>query len=154
MFLKLCKRFPFFVKKYLEIALKNARFIQTYFLTKNGNLLHNFKNKKTSINGYLEDYCFVIEAFINLYQVTLNEHWLRIAKQLTDYCFDNFYDETKHFFRFKSIQDEALITTHFEIEDNVIAASNSVMANNLMTLSVFYNNNYYEDVVQKMLHHV
>ena len=141
-------------ERYLEIALKNADFISSKFLSENGNLYHNYKNSTTTINGYLEDYCFVIEAFIGLYQVTLDENWLQTAKQLTDFCFDNFYDENTQFFRFTSTKDDALITTHFEIEDNVIPASNSVMANNLVLLSVYYGNLYYEKIAQKMLHHV
>ena len=141
-------------ERYLEIALKNADFISSKFLSENGNLYHNYKNSTTTINGYLEDYCFVIEAFIGLYQVTLDENWLQTAKQLTDFCFDNFYDQNTQFFRFTSTKDDALITTHFEIEDNVIPASNSVMANNLVLLSVYYGNLYYEKIAQKMLHHV
>ena len=141
-------------ERYLEIALKNADFISSKFLSEDGNLYHNYKNSTTTINGYLEDYCFVIEAFVGLYQVTLDENWLQTAKQLTDFCFDNFYDQNTQFFRFTSTKDDVLITTHFEIEDNVIPASNSVMANNLVLLSVYYGNLYYEKIAQKMLHHV
>lgn len=141
-------------EKYLETALKNAHFIQEKFISSDGNLFHNYKNGTTTINGYLEDYCFVIDAFIGLYQITLDEKWLHTSKQLTDYCLDNFYDEKTQFFRFTSIKDAELITTHFEIEDNVIPASNSVMANNLMNLSTYFNNFHYEKMAKKMLHHV
>ncbi len=141
-------------EKYLEIALQNAQFIVDKMLSENGNLFHTFKNNKASINGYLEDYAFVIDAFIGLYQITLDEKWLAVSKQLTDYCLDNFYDSDSQFFRFTSITDEALITTHFEIEDNVMGASNSVMATNLYVLGIYFTNSYYEGLVQKMLHHV
>ena len=138
-------------EKYLEIALKNAHFIIDKLLLPEGNLLHNYKNGNANINGYLEDYCFVIEAFISLYEVTIDEEWLRISKQLTDYCFDHFYDETAQFFSFTSKNDEPLIANHFETEDNVIPASNSVMANNLFQLSVYFQNQYYESICMKML---
>lgn len=141
-------------EKYLEIALKNAAFIENKFISVEGNLFHNYKNQTTTINGYLEDYCFVIDAFIALYQITLDEKWLHTSKQLTDYCLDNFYDETTQFFRFTSIKDAELVTTHFEIEDNVIPASNSVMASNLTTLSIYFNNIYYDKIVSQMLHHI
>ena len=139
---------------YLEIALKNAVFIENNFLSTSGNLFHNYKNNTITINGYLEDYAFVIDAFIALYQITMNESWLQIANQLTTYCFNNFYDPTTQFFKFTSINDDPLITSHYEIEDNVIPASNSVMANNLVVLSYYFNNLYYEEIAQKMLHHV
>jgi len=136
---------------YLEIALKNADFILKNLWDSEGNLWHNYKNGKATINGYLEDYALVIDAFIALYEVTIEEHWLQKAKQLTDYTFDYFYDEKAAFFAFTSRLDEPLITTHFEMEDNVIPASNSIMANNLFRLSIYFNNSHYEKVTQQML---
>lgn len=138
-------------ENYLKIALKNAAFIIKNLWTSNGNLLHSYKNGKATINGYLEDYALVIDAFIALYEVTLDEKWLQDAKQLTDYIFDYFYDEKSSFFAFTSTLDEPLITTHFETEDNVIPASNSVMANNLFQLSIYFNNSHYKKVAQQML---
>jgi uncharacterized protein YyaL (SSP411 family) len=141
----------FGTKKYLDIALKNAHFILDNLWSNDGNLWHNYKNKKATINGYLEDYCFTIEAFISLYEVTLDENWLHRAKQLTDYCFDYFYDDQIEFFRFTSRDDAPLIAPHFEIEDNVIPSSNSVMGNNLYQLSIYFNNNHYRTVCTKMV---
>ncbi|MES2544654.1 MAG: thioredoxin domain-containing protein [Bacteroidota bacterium] len=141
-------------QKYLDKALVNAKFIIKHLWTAEGNLLHNYKNGKSNINGYLEDYSFVIASFIALYEVTFDENWLANAKQLTDYCFENFYDEEKQFFAFTSRLDEALITRHFETEDNVIPASNSVMANNLYKLGIYFGNSHYENTVQKMLQNI
>ncbi|MGK4566937.1 thioredoxin domain-containing protein [Flavobacterium sp. 3HN19-14] len=138
-------------KKYLEIALKNANFIQQKLWSPEGNLFHNYKNGKATINGYLEDYCFVIDAFIALYEITFDEKWLHAAKQLTDYCFAHFYDEKSMFFSFTSNLDDALIVRHYETEDNVIPASNSVMADNLVRLGLYFNNSFYENTVEKML---
>jgi len=138
-------------ENYLEIALKNAQFIVDKLWLPEGNLLHNYKNGKANINGYLEDYCFVIDAFISIYEVTIDEKWLHHSKQLTDYCFDNFYDETEQFFSFTSKNDDPLIAKHYETEDNVIPASNSVMANNLFQLSIYFQNQYYESICMKML---
>jgi uncharacterized protein YyaL (SSP411 family) len=141
-------------KSYLDIALKNADFIIENLWTSEGNLLHNHKNGKNTINGYLEDYCFVIEAFISLYETTLNGKWLQNSRQLTDYCFDHFYEPASGFFTFTSDIDTALITKHYELEDNVIVASNSAMANNLYKLGIYFENSYYEAVAQKMLNHI
>jgi uncharacterized protein YyaL (SSP411 family) len=141
-------------ENYLKTALQNADFIIKNLWTAEGNLLHNYKNGKSTINGYLEDYCFVIDFFMALYEVTFDEHWLQNAKQLTDYCFEHFYNERIHLFAFASNLDDALITTHFEIEDNVIPASNSVMANNLFKLSIYFHNSYYEEVCRKMIQNI
>ena len=142
------------IEKYLRIALKNADFIIENIWNPEGNLNHSYKNGKASINGFLEDYAHVIQAFISLYEVTFDEKWLQNAKQLTDYAFDNFYDDKAQFFSFTSHQDEALITNHFEIEDNVIPASNSVMADALYKLSIYFNNTYYEKICRQMVQNI
>jgi uncharacterized protein YyaL (SSP411 family) len=141
-------------KKYLDIALQNADFIINKIWSLEGNLKHNYKDGKATINGFLEDYAHVIQAFISLYEVTFDEKWLQNAKQLTDYTFDNFYDEKAQFFSFTSHQDEALITSHFEVEDNVIPSSNSVMADALFKLSIYFENSYYEKIVQQMVQNI
>ena len=140
--------------KFLEIALKNAKFIYTKQLQPEGNLNHNFKEDKSTINGYLEDYATVIDAFISLYEITFDDKWLTTAKQLTDYTFDHFFDSEKSMFYFTSDLDEALITRKMEIEDNVISSSNSIMANNLFKLSLYYYNTYYKKVSKQMLSNV
>jgi len=141
-------------KDYLNKALQNASFITENLWAPEGNLLHSHKDGKNTINAYLEDYCFVIDAFISLYEATLDEKWLHHSKQLADYCFDHFYDTTTDFFSFTSDIDAALITKHYELEDNVIPASNSVMANNLYKLAIYFDNPYYESTAQKMLGHI
>ena len=136
---------------FLEVAIKNAKFIYSKQLQEGGNLNHSYKNGKSTINGYLEDYATVIDAYIMLYEATLNETWLTTAKQLTDYTFDHFFDTEKYMFYFTSDEDTNLITRKMEIEDNVIPSSNSIMANNLFKLSHYYSNNYYLKVSKQML---
>ncbi|WP_293872385.1 thioredoxin domain-containing protein [Flavobacterium sp.] len=141
-------------KKYLTIALQNADFISNKIWSSEGNLKHSYKDGKATINGFLEDYAHVIEAFISMYEITFDEKWLQNAKLLTDYTFDNFYDEKAQFFSFTSHQDDALIATHFEVEDNVIAASNSVMAGALFKMSIYFNHSYYEKICRQMVQNI
>jgi len=141
-------------KEYLDVALQNAHFIKKRQLQNNGALFHNYKNGKSTINGYLEDYAAVIEAFIALYQVTLDEEWLHSSKQMIDYVFQYFYDEEKQMFYFTSSKDEELMTRLFEYRDNVIPASNSIMAKNLFKLSIYYNNEQYAATAKQMLNNV
>ena len=140
--------------EYLEIALKNANFIIEKLWSEEGNLWHSYKDGKATINGFLEDYATVIEAFICLYQVTFDEKWLQNSKNLTDYCLDHFYDGYQSLFTFKSDQDEPLITLNYETEDNVIPASNSIMGKNLYTLSIYFGSSYYEEVAKKMIYKI
>jgi uncharacterized protein YyaL (SSP411 family) len=137
-------------QSYLEIALKNAHFLIQNQWSPEGNLWHSYKNGNSTINGFLEDYAHVIAAFIALYEVTFDEKWLHDARKLTDYCLDNFYDESQQFFSFPSKLDPDLVAPHFEIEDNVIPASNSVMAENLFLLGIYFHQSHYEKLSRQM----
>jgi len=139
---------------FLDVAVKNAKFIYTKQLQPNGSLNHNYKNNKSTINGYLEDYAIVIDAYISLYEATLNETWLSTAKKLTDFSFDHFFNSETSMFYFTSDLDTNLITRKMEIEDNVIPASNSIMARNLFKLSHYYSNTYYLKVSKQMLSNI
>ena len=141
-------------KKYLDAALKNADFIAEKQLQKNGALFHNYKNGKSNINGFLEDYAFTIEAFIDLYQATLDDKWLALSKKMADYTMANFFDGEKHMFYFTSKEDAAIVTRNFEYRDNVIPASNSVMAKNLFVLSKYFEGTGFDEISHQMLKNV
>ena len=144
----------FQIQAYLTEALKNAQFIIENQLQPNGALNHNYKNGQSSINGYLEDYATLINAFISLHEVTLDEKWIRLSKKLTDYTYENFYNQENSMFYFTSKKDEKLVARSFEYRDNVIAASNSIMAKNLFILSHHLDNEKYLNTSSKMLHNV
>jgi uncharacterized protein YyaL (SSP411 family) len=136
---------------FLESAIKNATFIKDKLLKSEGNLHRSYKNGESSINGYLEDYALVIEAYIKLYEVTFNLEWLKISKDLMDHCISQFHDPDSGLFYFTSKKDQPLITRSYELSDNVIPASNSVMAQNLFKLSKYYHLNDYSLMSEKMI---
>ncbi|OIQ40963.1 MAG: thioredoxin domain-containing protein [Bacteroidetes bacterium MedPE-SWsnd-G1] len=141
-------------KHYLDVALKNAHFLVASQLREDGGLNHNYKDGKSTINGYLEDYSTLIDAFISLYEVTLDEQWLNTSKQLADYTFDHFFDDTSGMFFFTSDEDQNLIARKMEVSDNVIPASNSIMARNLAKLSHYYSNKHYLKTSKQMLNNI
>lgn len=144
----------FQVPEYLNAAQTNAQFLINHQLQENGALNHSYKDGKSSINGYLEDYAAVIDAFIALYEVTLNEFWINKANELAAYTFENFFDAEKNMFYFTSKEDEKLVARNFEYRDNVVPASNSMMAKNLLILSHHFDNKKYLTTASKMLHNV
>lgn len=139
---------------YLASAEKNAEFIINTQLRKDGGLNHNFKNNTSNINGYLEDYATTIDAFITLYENTLNEKWLNTAYNLSKYTFKYFFDDTSSMFYFTSNQDESLVSKSVEYIDNVIPASNSIMAKNLFKLSHYFDDTHFAKTAVTMLNNV
>ncbi len=140
--------------EFLLAALKNARFIRDVQLRDDGGLWHSWKNDKSSINGFLEDYAFTIDAFISLYQVTFDEEWLMLSQKLCEYVFKHFSDESSGMFFFTSNEDPALIARKMELADNVIPSSNSVMAKNLFYLGHIMGKPDWTERSAKMLRQV
>ena len=139
---------------FLDAAVKNGEFIVKNLLQKDGQLLRNYKNKKSYINGYLEDYSAVISGFIALHEITLDDKWLNYSKKITDYVYNHFYNEKTKMFYFTSDLDEKLLSRTVNFRDNVIPSSNSMMANNLFLLSHYFDNEYYLDTAKSMLNNI
>ena len=123
----------------LNTALMNAEFILTKMYD-GKTLFHSYKNKQASIPGFLEDYTYVIEGYLALYEVSLDEQWLRHAIALVNHVIDYFYDESEGLFFYTSSASEKLIARKKEIFDNVIPASNSSLARNLYHLGKLLGN--------------
>lgn len=137
--------------KYLTLALKNANYLQTGIVREDGGL---YRNREKNINGYLEDYASVIDAYIGLYEVTQDEKWLNTSRSLVEYCLKNFKDEQSGMFFFTSKEDEFIIRRTIETYDKEIPASNSIMAENLYKLSKLYPDDDYESIAKQMVKNV
>ena len=135
---------------FLNLALRSANFIKNNFL-KDNVLSHSYKNGETKIQGFLEDYATVIEAYLNLYQSTFEESWLHLAEKLALYVYQNFWDEDDQLFFFTDKNAESLIVRKKEIFDNVIPSSNSIMARNYYTLGLILDREDFKDLSKLML---
>ena len=137
--------------EYLHIALQNARFLEENMLRSDGGLNRNYKDGKSVINAFHDDYALLIEAWIALYQVTFDETWLDKASKLADYTLEHFYDEESGLFFYTSDLDPPLVARKKKISDDVIPASNSIMAKCLHRLGLFLYNQDYLDLSKAML---
>jgi len=110
---------------------------QLYRLYRISNIEHpvsSIQHPPSSIRkqtAFLDDYAFLIKAFLDLYQVTFDDSWLVRTETLIDYTVSHYFDPASGFFFFTSDYDPALIDRKMELSDNVIPGSNSMMALNL-----------------------
>ena len=137
--------------QFLTLALKNASYLQKY-LKEDSFLWHSYSQDTKGNIGYLEDYAWLAKSFINLYQATLESHWLLQAQKLVDYTITNFLDSSNGLFYFSSHTETVLIKRSQEISDLVIPSSNSIMAYVLFALGKITNQSSYIIASQRMLH--
>lgn len=137
-------------KKNLDLALRNLEFIREKMII-NGLLHRSYKNGTAYTPAFLEDYASVIRTALMAFEASGKASWLSFAKELADFCLDQFYDESDGYFFFNNPKAEKLIANKKELFDNVIPASNSVMARNLHRLSLFTYEEKYSQIASKML---
>jgi hypothetical protein len=150
----LCDAYTAFADdRFLQLAIKNANFIKHKLIDDTGGLMRCYKDK-AYINAFLDDYAFVIDAYVKLFSITGDAAWLGISELLVQQTLNSFFDEKKNVFYFSDKNSNKLISQKVEMHDNVIPASNSQMARNLWVLSKITGNIDYETISKKMLNHV
>ncbi|MGB3080113.1 MAG: thioredoxin domain-containing protein [Saprospiraceae bacterium] len=141
-------------KKYIDRAIKNATFLKTQMIKDDYRMDRNYKNGKSSINAFLDDYANVIQSYLSLYQTTFDTQWLELAKGMTDHVMKHFESDSTSLFYFTSDIDPPLIARRLEVSDNVIPSANSTMARNLFVLGDILDQQVYKDRAQKIFNQV
>ena len=136
---------------YLKKAVRIGEFILNNQLREDGGLNRNFKNGKSTINGYAEDYATVIQAFISLHEISLDEKWLMLSKTIMEYTITHFYDPESGLFFYTSNKDPNLIARKIEINDGVISSSNSIIGNSLFKLGHYFYDKKMTKLSEQML---
>lgn len=137
-------------RKFLSAALRNMQFIENE-LAEGLTLYRSYKNKRSHVKGFLDDYAYVIQASLSLYQVTFDEYWIQRARALAEYTIEHFLDDSDGFFRYARKDAEKLIAVQKEIFDNVIPASNSVMTQNLLHLGILWDEQKFRNLSESMM---
>ena len=140
---------------WLKKAIVAVDYFRIRLIERNGKLWRNSNSESLVIPGFLDDYCFLIKSFLDVYQSTLDEIWLTSAELLTREVLLHFTAEDMLFFNLSSGEEPRLIHDSIELSDNVIPASNSQMAKNLFVLGHLLENEGYllrsEEMLKKMI---
>jgi hypothetical protein len=131
-------------EQYLEAAAACASFLLDELRDPDGRLLRTWKDGKASIDAYLEDYAFLLEALITLYESTFEERWYREAVALADTLIAQFEDREKGGF-FTTGQDRTeLPVRRKDLEDSPVPSGNSTAAFALLRLALLSGDGKYE----------
>jgi uncharacterized protein YyaL (SSP411 family) len=136
---------------YLAKAIGLATFLEKTMLSNTGALKRIFTEGEVSVDGFLDDYAWTSYAFIKLYQVSFDRHWLDLSKHVANFVINNFYNKDSHLFNYSSIRDSKLVVNEIEIADEGTPSSNSMMAAVLYSLGVVYDNSDYSELSKGML---
>ena len=137
---QLMYRLPMY-KDCFRDSQKNALFLEKEMMQKDNRLNRNYKDGKSVINAFLDDYALTIQAFTALYEVTFDEKWLKHAQQLTDYAIAHFYDIETGFFFFDFCEICCSTASGFKVHASKVGTLLSYLgrsiANFIFTFSQF-----------------
>ena len=128
---------------YVDIARRNAEFLLES-LVRDGRLLRTWKDGNAKLNGYLEDYGYLIDALLSLYEATFEQGWLASADQLAESMIDLFYVADEGIFYDTGSDHEQLLFRPREVSDNATPSGGSSAAMALLRLAVFTGNADYQ----------
>jgi uncharacterized protein YyaL (SSP411 family) len=143
-------------KKYLAAAAKAADFLLSKMRTKDGRLLRTYgaapgKKAQARLNGYLDDYAYLVHGLLCLHDATKEKRWLDEAKALTEFMLKFHGDEKAGGFFYTSSDHEKLFARGKDQYDGVQPSGNSMAARNLVRLWVKTGDEKYQKQAEKTI---
>jgi uncharacterized protein YyaL (SSP411 family) len=134
---------------YTAVATRNALFLYETMRTDAGRLRRTWKaGADARYNGYLEDYAYLADGLLALYQTTFNDQWFTWALELAETMLAHFADEEHGGFYDTSDDHEDLFHRPKDVQDNAIPSANAMAAQVLLRLSLYTGNGNYWDVAE------
>ena len=136
--------------KYLDVAKKSIDFFENNF--EKNNILHRtFKNEESKLNGYLDDYAYMANASIDMFENTSDPKYLLFATNLANHLITHFWDASSNGFFFTSDNHEKLIMRPKNNYDLSMPSGNSVAAYVLLRLHYITQNKQFLEITKKII---
>ena len=127
---------------YLDAAIKNASFLLET-MRPHEKLLRTYRAGQAKLSGFLEDYSFVADGLLALYEATFDQHWLAASVDLADRMIQLFWDDGVGGFYDTSIEHDQLVVRPRDVLDNAQPCGGSVATEVLLKLAVITGNEEY-----------
>ena len=136
--------------RYLQAAQNCIDFIQRRLIV-NSVLLRTYKNGTAKLQAYLEDYSYLINALIDLFEICPEPKYLSLAEKLANHLVIHFWDEKNSNFYFTADDHESLIIRPKNNYDLSMPSGNSVAAGALLKLFHLTGNKKFQEISTKTM---
>jgi uncharacterized protein len=138
--------------RYLQAARRAASFIRaTLWIEPEGRLLRRYRDGDAAIDGYAEDYAYLIFGLLELFQADGDPAWLEWARTLQDRQDAAFWDETEGGWFSTTGRDPSVLLRLKEDYDGAEPAASSVSVLNLLTLDHLVGGGHDAQKVERVL---
>ena len=137
-------------EKYLNAATNAAKYFSEQF-SKHGFIHRTFKNDIPKLNGYLDDYAYLVNSLIDVFEITSDAYFLDMAQNIANYMIEHFWNENEKSFYFTADTHESLIVRPKNYYDLSVPSGNSVAANALLKLHHLVNDEKFLKISKQIL---
>ncbi len=117
-------------------ARRAADFILSRMLTSEGRLLRTWsRGGEAKLNAYLEDYAYLIDGLVSLYEATFEPRWVSAALALAGVMIEQFWDKAEGGFFYTGRDHESLIARTKDTHDNATPSGNAMAVTGLLRLA-------------------
>jgi uncharacterized protein len=136
--------------KYLAAARQATESLLKELRRLDGRLLHAWRQGKAKLDAYFDDYTYLINALVSLYEASFEEQWIDEAVRLADMVLAHFRDPAGGFF-YTADDHEQLIARHKDLQDGSVPSGNSMAAYALLRLGKLTGRTEYLDAAHQTL---
>ncbi|WP_245837244.1 thioredoxin domain-containing protein [Virgibacillus phasianinus] len=136
-------------QSYVDTAKKALDFLEENLIV-HDRVMARYLDGDVKHKGYIDDYAFLLWAYVELYETTYESSYLKNANKTADDMFDLFWDKQDGGFFFYGSDSEELIMRGKEVYDAAIPSGNSVAAVMLTRLGHLTGETAYLDRVDEM----
>lgn len=139
-------------QEYLDIARNTMQFLEEKLINSDSQFWqHTYKNGVAKIPAFLDDYAYLIQAYIQLQEITGDSQYLLKAKSLTELVIAHFSEQTTGFFYYTPDFQKDIIIRKKEVYDGATPSGNAIMATNLYYLSVVFDDSEWQKTTLNLL---
>lgn len=137
---------------YATAASRAAGFLLDRMRRPDGRLYRTWSaGSEPKLNGYLEDYAYVIDALVSVYEATFEPRWLRGALELAGVMVKQCWDEAEGGFFYTGKDHESLIARTKDPHDNATPSGNGMAATGLLRLAALTGREDLRDKAERTL---
>ena len=136
--------------RYLESAVRATTFLRTHLYDEKM-LFRSYREGRSEVQGFADDYAFVIQGLLDLYEASFDIEWLKFAVQLQEAQDRLFLDEGSGGYFSTSGRDKNVVLRMKDDNDSAEPAASSVSALNLLRLAQIRNDKQLEERGRKTI---
>jgi uncharacterized protein len=131
---------------YLDAAIRAAEFVEReLYDPARGVLFRGWRQGRSAIEGFAEDYAFLVQALLDLYEASFAVRWLQWAEQLQLKMDEQFWDAERGGYYNSRAADPSIVLRLKEDYDGAEPAPSSVAALNLLRLGGMLHQDAYRE---------